>query len=236
MRDIESWIWDELYIEEICGSDDLFAPGPMFGEKKNIISNISIPESLSEFYKQVLELTISWKLVNKESKGGEEKENKYKNDPWLKKNLLDKGYSWEAVRILLSGSLNIPEFKSIVDLDFIKATGIYNAAENVGLQGGDLFPIDTNEFAVACMKVENGKLTDNIYLYTGFGGFPVALHDMGVNFEKYLDLAYKAKCFNYWNLVYCLGDKVPNYELMKRFFPVIFPHIKPDLEEFGITY
>ncbi|MEP0264729.1 hypothetical protein [Dokdonia sp.] len=199
-------------------------------------SEFSLPISVKKFYQQVTELSLNWEIVNERHRNGIEREAIFKRDIWIKQNLLDKDYSWEAVRILLSGSLNIPEFKNLIDIEFIKATGMYAAATKVGLTAGSLLPLDTNEFAIACMKHEDGELIDNIYLYTGFGEFPVKLHDMGITFEKYLDLAYKAKCFNYWNLVYCLRDKAPNYELMKRFFPVIFPHIEPDLEEFGITY
>ncbi|WP_144282631.1 hypothetical protein [Chryseobacterium echinoideorum] len=194
------------------------------------------PKSLIDFYSQAGMLSLIWKIVDESFQNGKEREALFKEDPWIKKEYLDNGYSWEAVKILLSGNLNISELKNIVDIEDVKATGMYNAAISVGLKGGDLRPIDFNEYAVACMKVEDGKLIDNMYLYTGFGGFPEALHDMKVNFEQYLELAYKAKCFNYWNLTYCLKEKSPSYELMKRFFSVIFPHLKPDLEEFGIVY
>lgn len=124
-----------------------------------------------------------------------------------------------------------PEIVGKIDVALLKTR-----YEEQLMKGGDLRPIDFNEYAVACMKVEDGKLIDNIYLYTGFGGFPEALYDMNVTFEQYLELAYKAKCFNYWNLTYCLKEKSPGYELMKRFFPVIFPHLEADLADFGINY
>lgn len=175
-------------------------------------------------------------IVDERFQNGKEKEDVFKKDPWIQKEYLDNGYSWEAVKILLSGNLNITRLENIIDVENVKATGMYQAAENLGLKGGELLPIDTNEFAVACMKVESGKLIDNMFLYTGFGGFPEALYDMKITFEQYLELAYKAKGFNYWNLTYCLKEKSSSYELMKRFFPVIFPHLEPDLAEFGIEY
>jgi len=201
-------------------------------KKKEII----FPNSIIDFYSQVGMLSLNWKIVDEHFQNGKEDEAVFKEDPWIKKEYLDNGYSWEAVKILLNGNLNITQLKNIIDLENVKATGMYDAAISVGLNGGDLRPIDTNEFAVACMKVQDGNLIDNIYLYTGFGGFPEALYDMKVTFEQYLELAYKAKCFNYWNLTYCLKERSPSYELMKRFFPVIFPHLEPDLEEFGIVY
>jgi len=246
MIDIKSKIARQLYRKEISKSNFLHCPG-VAGRPSDSLSkeeliqiqkdnNLILPNSLIEFYQQMAELTLSWKIVDESFPNGKEREAVFREDSWIKKHYLEKDYSWEAVRILLSGGLNIPEVNNILDIEFVKATGMYDAAEKVGLNGGDLRPIDTNEFATACMKVENGKLIDNVYLYTGFGGLPTALHNMEVTFEQYLELAYKSKCFNYWNLVYCLKNKVPNYELMKKYFPVIFPHLEPDLVDFGITY
>ena len=246
MININKELIDKLYYEEIEGSDSLLCPGAV-SKPSHIISkeelevilkekSLTFPESLMDFYNQASMLSLTWMIVDERFRNGKEREAVFKEDPWIKKEYLDNGYSWEAVKILLSGSLNITELKNIIELENVKATGMYQAAEGLGLKGGDLCPIDTNEFAVACMKVEDGKLIDNMYLYTGFGGFPEALHDMKVTFEQYLELAYKAKCFNYWNLTYCLKEKSPSYELMKRFFPLIFPHLEPDLEEFGIVY
>ncbi|MBX2950357.1 MAG: hypothetical protein KF704_13845 [Crocinitomicaceae bacterium] len=235
-----------LYYEEIEGSNILLCPGCVTKPSDAIAKNdleiilsekgLIFPESLMDFYGQVGMLSVPWEIVNERFQNGKERESVFREDSWIKENYLDKGYSWEAVRILLSGNLNISELQNILDIDDLKATGIYQVAEKLGMKGGDLRPIDFNEYAVACMKVEDGKLIDNIYLYTGFGGLPEALHNMNVTFEQYLELAYKAKCFNYWNLIYCLKDKVPNQELMQRFFPVIFPHLEPDLEDFGIRY
>lgn len=248
MKNIYDFIWEQLYFDEICQSKNngctLLAPGPVLGKgisASEILAvtqqnNIQFPDSLIEFYKQASQLNLRWEIFEGESGGRKDTSIQFKENSWLKENYLENGYSWEAVKILLSGNLNISKLKNIIDLDNLKATGMYQAAEKLGMKGGDLRPIDCNEYAVACMKVEDGKLIDNIYLYTGFGGFPEALHDMNVTFEQYLELAYKAKCFNYWNLTYCLKEKSPSYELMKRFLPVIFPHLTPDLEDFGINY
>ena len=248
MENLYDLIWEQLYFEEICKSKNngctLLAPGPVLGKgisETEILAltqqnNIQFPNSLIEFYKQASQVYLRWELFEGESGGRKDTSVQFKENTWLKENYLDKGYSWEAVKILLSGNLNIAELKDIIEIENLKATGIYQATEKLGMKGGDLRPIDFNEYAVACMKVEDGKLIDNIYLNTGFGGLPEALHNMNVTFEQYLELAYKAKCFNYWNLIYCLKDKVPNQELMKRFFPVIFPHLEPDLEVFGIRY
>lgn len=240
-RDRKSSLSKEVYDSDyLVSSGAVYMPNEAIPQEDlEIILNekkIIFPESLINFYSQAAKLNFVWRIIDESFQNGKEKESIFKEDPWIKKEYLENGYSWEAVKILLSGNLNITQLKNIIDLENVKATGMYDAAISVGLKGGDLRPIDTNEFAVACMKVENGELIDNIYLYTGFGGFPEALHDMKVTFEQYLELAYKAKCFNYWNLTYCLKKKSPSHELMKRFFPVIFPHLEPDLAEFGIVY
>lgn len=232
--------------KEIYDSDYLVSSGAVYMPSEAIPRkdleiklkevNLTFPESLIDFYSQAAKLNVTWRIIDDSFQNGREKEALFKENPWIKKEYLDNGYSWEAVKILLSGNLNITQFKNVIDLENVKATGMYQAAESLGLKGGDLRPIDTNEFAVACMKVENGKLIDNMFLYTGFGGFPEALYDMKVTFEQYLEVAYKAKCFNYWNLTYCLKKESPSYELMKRFFPMIFPHLESDLSEFGIIY
>jgi hypothetical protein len=243
MMNIYQLFYEKMCYDEIFESNYLKSGGLVIGDKEEVSTeeytkqnDLLLIPSLIELYEQVKYVKLNWRIVDERSKNGKEREAVFKEDPWIKKEYLDNGYSWEAVKILLSGNLNISELKNIIDIEDVKATGMYDAAINVGLNGGDLRPIDFNEYAVACMKVEDGKLIDNIYLYTGFGGFPVALHDMKITFEQYLELAYKAKCFNYWNLTYCLKEKSPSYELMKRFFPVIFPHLEPDLEEFGIVY
>lgn len=248
MKNIHDLIWEQLYFEEICNSKNngctLQAPGPVLGkgtQEAEILtlaqqSKLQLPDSLIEFYKQASKAYLSWELFEGESGGRKDTSIQFKENTWLKENYLDNGYSWEAVKILLSGNLNIAELQDIIDINNLRAAGIYQAAESLGMKGGDLRPIAFNEYAVACMKVEDGKLIDNIYLYTGFGGFPKALHNMHLSFEEYLSLACKAKCFNYWNLIYCLKDKVPNQELMRRFFPLIFPHLTPELEAFGIHY
>lgn len=248
MKNLYDLIWEKLYFSEICESKNneciLHAPGPIMGKgsldseilSKAIKNNLVLPVTLVNFYRQASKLNVNWNISENTHDDKENTSLQFKEDSWIKKEYLDNGYSWEAVKILLSGNLNITQLENVIDLENVKSTGMYQAAESLGLKGGDLRPIDTNEFAVACMKVENGKLIDNMFLYTGFGGFPEALYDMKVTFEQYLELAYKAKCFNYWNLTYCLKKESPSYELMKRFFPMIFPHLQSDLSEFGIIY
>ena len=60
------------------------------------------------------------------------------------------------------------------------------------------------------------------------------MYDMEITIEEYLDLAYQAKGFHYWQLIYLFKEKSEYYELMKRILPKILPHVKLNLEAFGI--
>jgi hypothetical protein len=217
-------------------SGDIRCPKAEASTNESNSSQLTLFPSLDEFYSELKEISVNWSIAEGATPIKPDTSLQFKNDLWLDANYYKKGYSWEAVKILLSGSLHITTLPLLVSDQELVATAMDNATTKVGLKVGDLRPFDFNEFAVACFKVEDGKLIDNVFLYTGFGGMPERLIDMGVTFEKYLDLAYKAKCFNYWNLIYCLKEETPHFELMKRFWPVIFRNLTPDLEEFGIKY
>lgn len=248
MRDIEEWFFDELYMEEICESKKhgctLTSIGPGLGSgisKKEIITksnkvNIDLFRSLVDLYVQVEDIGFNWKVSENSSAGRSDTSIQFKEDTFLREHYLDADHSWEALKILISGHMQIATLDDILDIDKVKACGLYVAAEKVGLEAGSLRPLDFNEFAISCLKVEDGKLLDNVYVYAGFGEYEPALYDMGIGLEKYLELAYKAKCFNYWNLIYCMKEKVHLHALMKHTWPMLFPQLTPDLEEFGISY
>lgn len=247
MISISDIFLDKLEMTEIGGSRRngcaIACPGIVTGgqalterelEEQQVLAGLRLSSALHDFYSQVKELEITWSIY--ESKDGKKTDNTaiFKNDEWLQANYYDQGYTWEAVSILLSGSLFIPTSKDLLSTVFAQSTAVYDKAAKFGLPEGSLRPIDTNEFATACVKIVDNKVEDRIYLYTGFGGMPENLLDMGIGFERYLELAYKAKCFNYWNLIYCLRDKVPQYELMRRYLPRLFPGVALDLTDFGM--
>ena len=51
---------------------------------------------------------------------------------------------------------------------------------------------------------------------------------------EYLELAYKAKCFFQWQMAYIYHDGFDN-EKLKVMLPLILPHVKLDLSDFGIA-
>jgi hypothetical protein len=76
---------------------------------------LEFPNSLIDFYGQAGALSLVWEIVDETFQNGKEREAVVRKNLWIKENYLDKGYSWEAVKILLSGNMNIPELKNILD-------------------------------------------------------------------------------------------------------------------------
>lgn len=234
----------KLYWEEICISKDhgcnLYAPSPVCGyppEGQDLGGGaLELSGSVKDFYTQVSDIELHYEISEGMKRGRPDTSIQFKEDVWLKEHYLDAGYTWEALKILVSGHMQIASLDDILDIDKIKSCGLYDASIKVGLEAGSLRPLDFNEFAISCLKVEDGKLIDNVYVYAGFGEYEPTLFDMKVGLEKYLELAYKAKCFNYWNLIYCMREKVQLHALMKHTWPMLFPQLTPDLEEFGISY
>ncbi len=237
---------EQLYSAEICKSRkngcSLFAPGPNFGFGSDVeeikvqskTNTVELFESLIDFFSDVERIIMSWEIVDDGAE--DDTSSQFKNNPWLKEHYYDKGYSWSFVKEQLSGYLNTATLSQVLNNDPRQTEmSHYVVAESILKdENPDLIrPIDILDGTVAFVRVKDNKLIDNIYLMNTEGH---EIFDMGITFEKYLDLAYKAKLFKNWQWIYLLKEKSPSYELMKRFFPVIFPHLKPDLEEFGIVY
>lgn len=237
---------EQLYSAEICKSRlngcTLMAPGPGFGrgisleeiKVQSSNSNVELFESLIDFFADVKNIIMSWEIDD--DGAADDTSSQFKNNPWLKEHYYDKGYSWSFVKEQLSGYLNTATLSQVLNNDPRQTEmSYYVVAESILKdENPDLIrPIDILDGTVAFVRVKDNKLIDNIYLMNTEGH---EIFDMGITFEKYLDLAYKANLFKNWQWVYLLREKSPSYELMKRFFPVIFPHLEPDLSEFGIVY
>lgn len=72
-----------------------------------------------------------------------------------------------------------------------------------------------------------GLFTDPVFYNIGNGSF---LHCF------FSTIAYRqAKGFYHWQLVYAFqNEDEQDYQLMKRYLPMLFPHLELDLSDFGI--
>lgn len=185
-------------------------------------------KALRPLFNQVRWIEILWEL----SAHDPENERPFKEDPWLKKNFLEEGYDWGVVKEYLSGFINIQKLSQLFNKSYCSQQGYYYTLQyHTKESPDDYFPLDICWDLTACVKRENGVLLDRVWLVHTNGE---ALYDMGIGIEQYLDLAYKAKGFHYWQLSY-LFPKGDYHELMKRYLPKILPHIELDLSDFGIN-
>lgn len=142
---------------------------------------------------------------------------------WFKSNFANQEYSDSYLAEILGGNLNICSANEILTdkehLAYLKtATTEY-------------LPFDRHWSLTACLKSENGKVENNLYLFNAED--PEKPLDMKIGLLKYLQLAYEAKAFYHWQYAYLFKDSLHN-ERLRVMLPVIFPHVKLDLNEFGM--
>lgn len=201
------------------------------------LNNPDFPEAMNDFYKQVDLINIHWMISTKEK--GEELKNQLKQDPWLKERFWDNGSDIKILDEYLSGFINIQKLEDMLNPEFCEDEAYYSTIDSFidGQNANDYLPFDIHWTLTACLKRENGKILDNVWIVDSQGE---KMFDMDVTIEKYLELCYKAKGFYYWPLVYCTRNQELDQdedfyrELMKRFLPMLFPHLELDLSDFGI--
>lgn len=238
--DVRKLLYKQLIRTELSKSKKngctLQIPFHAFGEEKSSDSlnqmqkkmGINLPETLLDFYQKVEYVEIKWTLFEEE---GDARDNtdQFKNHEWLRENYLDNGYAWSFVKEYLSGSIFISSVEKLLNQD--PQNSYYAVLEAMGLNPQEYRLFDAQSRATALLRVENNMIVDNIWIIDLDSR---ELYDMKVGIEEYLNLGYKAKLFNAWQLVYILGQKIEFYELMKRYLPMIAPHLDLDLESFGI--
>lgn len=200
---------------------------------KPTYNNPDFPESLNELYRQVDFINIYWQISQRED--GEKIVDILNQDPWLKEEYWDEGYEWGIIHEYLSGFINIQKVEDMLNPEFCKEERFYYTIDlNIKEENpDDYIPFDIHWSITACLKKENGKILDNIWLVHADGH---VILDMEVTIEKYLELCYKAKGFHYWQLVYYYQNEEYEYtQLMKRYLPMLFPHLEFDLSDFGIN-
>lgn len=188
---------------------------------------LTLPQGLIDLYSQISSIRIAWSL----SALDEKSIRKFQNDEWLKLTYLDKGYDWGVVNEYLSGFINITKPGDLFDPGFCSRQGYYYTLSNKGECPDSFFPLDICWSLTACLKKKDNILVDNIWLvHTDAND----IYDMNIGVEEYLKLAYLAKCFHYWQIVFLFKEKTEFYDLMKRYLPKILPHIQLNLKDFGI--
>jgi hypothetical protein len=197
---------------------------------------ISFHNTLKEFYKQLEYVKIYWKLFDKE---GDTRvtTDQFKNDLWLKEHYLDKTENPEATWLSLKDSLAGYLFISSAE-ELLKQNpnnSYYVTLEAMGLDPKEYYLFDAQERGTAILKREEGVIQDNIWIIDLMAK---ELIDMKIGVEKYIELAYKAKLFQGWQLVYLWRGKrrteSKEYQFMVRFLPKLVPHLQIDFKAFGI--
>lgn len=189
-------------------------------------NKLNLPESIIDFYKQTSKLTISWEIQDTE-----QNTKQFKEDSWLKEKYLTNNYDWGVVHEYLSGFVNITNAEDIFNSLFCKKQAYYYTLSNKKENQDSFFAFDICWSLTACLKKEGINVVDNVWLVDTDAE---AVYDMGVTVEEYLNLADQAKGFHYWQLIYLFKQKSEYYELMNHFLPKILPHVKLNLEAFGI--
>ena len=220
-------IEDELFQSRLHGIKVAVPIMSFIKNKNKRIDNESLPPALQNFYNNLESMMISWDIPKTHQASNEI----FKNDPWLIKNYFNEGYEWEVVKEFLSGFINITPYKDIFNPDFCKEQAYYYTLSQLDFNPDEFYPFDIHWSLTACLKKENGKILDNIWLVHTDGE---AIYDMKIGVDEYLNLAYQAKIFHYWQLIYVLKKQTDYFELMKRFLPVMVPHVKLDLSKFDI--
>jgi len=194
--------------------------------KEIINNNAYLPQSILDFYNQTSGIEIIWELQQTEENTKQFKEDKYLNEKYLKND-----YDWGVVHEYLSGLINITKVENLFNTNFCKDQAYYYTLFNSQENQNDFFPFDICWSLTACLKREGDEIVNNIWLvYTE----AEAVYDMGITIEEYLNLAYQAKGFHFWQLIYLFKEKTEYHELMKRFLPKILPHVTLDLKAFEI--
>ena len=233
MIDVMDYFGEKLIYEEISGQTPLTSTS--FGQIKSAdpsLNRSNFPESLNEIYKQVESINVFWQISLK--KRGEQLVESLKQDPWLKENYWDEGWDFRMTEERMSGLIQIQKLEDMLNPEFCKDQGYYSVIEHCidGENPDDYLPFDIHWTITACLKRENGKILDHVWLVNMEGKY---LFDMGVTIEKYLELCYKAKGFYHWQLVYHYQDEDDqDYQLMKRYLPVLFPNVELELSDFGM--
>ncbi|MBU2940389.1 hypothetical protein KO494_12655 [Lacinutrix sp. C3R15] len=197
-----------------------------FPPKGIINNNANLPKSILDLYNQTSGVEIIWELQQTE-----ENTKQFKEDTFLNEKYLNNNYTWGVVHEYLSGFINITKAENLFNPNFCRDQAFYHTLSNKEENQDDFFPFDICWSLTACLKREGDEIVDNIWLVHTDAA---AIYNMEITIEEYLNLAYQAKGFHYWQLSYLFKEKTEYHELIKRFLPKILPHVTLDLKAFEI--
>ncbi|WP_264536428.1 hypothetical protein [Flavobacterium sp. N1736] len=192
---------------------------------KKLDTTLNVDDSIMEFYSQTSRLELAWELTDTP-----ENTEPFQKNEFIIENYLTKDYSWSFMKELLSGYINITASDSVFNKEYNDQQAFKYTLDKLNITD-DFFAFDIQSSVTACFKKTGDHVSDEIWLIHTDAE---KVYDMKIKLEEYLNLAYQAKCFKNWQLVYLFGKKASEYELMKRFIPFIFKHIKTDLSSFNI--
>jgi hypothetical protein len=147
----------------------------------------------------------------------------FTENEWFQNNISKEEYSLSFISEILGGNINIVSHHELLtDKDHLS----YLRTPTT-----EYLPFDRHWSLTACLKKENGKVENNLYLFNAEDPGPPL--DMKIGLLRYLELAYQAKLLYHWQYAYMFRDSFHN-EKMRVMLPLIFPHVKLDLSGFGI--
>ena len=131
----------------------------------------------------------------------------------------------DILRYITCGGLNIPGFDSAFDFTNNKTLGYYLTSQELGIAPHSFIPVDFHcqlsfQTYTACLKIEENKLIDNVYILDYQG---VELLDMKITLDKYMELAYACKAVYMWQFDYMKKSKKELsilYSVLGKIFPV----------------
>lgn len=169
----------------------------------------ALRQTLAELYTQVGEISLSWHLREVDISKIREKE-------WLKENFPVEEYDDSYIDEILSGVINITSPQEMHE-------------EKIEMNDNWYYPFDNHYSVIACFKEENGVIEDNIYLLNSQDAGNIG--NMKIGCMEYLQLAYEAKLFYYWQYAYTYKDSLHN-ERLHKMLPEILEFVELDLSKF----
>ncbi len=194
-------------------------------EKAPESDEIELFEAYVELYNQVKDGGMVWKLRIAD----ETTRNTILNDAILKDELEKNDISLNEIDQWISGKITIPSFSEAFSKEGNSKLGYYITLKHLEEDPHSYIPIDICNSLTACLKIENGRLINNVFIVDDEA---LEVYNMNVSLTKYFELAYACKVFMNWQTVYIFKSKAIHHRVMIHILPLLFPVASLDLSEF----